>query len=72
VIDIKIKNNLKKIRLKEYLIDSKTEFSKFLSVPLQTYSKWESGISTPTLQKALQISKKLNKTVNDIWFMDNI
>jgi DNA-binding XRE family transcriptional regulator len=64
-----VKNNLKEIRLKEYMIDSKTEFSKMLGVDVHTYIKWEKGDSKPVLEKALEIAKKLNKNVNEIWYL---
>ena len=66
----KIKCNLREIRLKEYMIDSKTEFANKLEVPVQTYIKWENGINTPTLLMALEVSKKLNKNVNEIWHLE--
>jgi DNA-binding XRE family transcriptional regulator len=42
-------------------------FADFLKVPLTTYSQWERDISNPTLEKALEIAKKLNKPVEEIW-----
>ena len=36
-----IKNKLKEIRMKEYMIESKSEFARMLNVPVQTYIKWE-------------------------------
>jgi putative transcriptional regulator len=63
-----IKNNLKEIRMKEYAIDSKSEFARMLEVPVQTYIKWENGESSPNLNLALTIAKKLNKTIENIWY----
>ncbi|MDU1602833.1 MAG: helix-turn-helix domain-containing protein [Clostridium sp.] len=63
-----IKSNLKEIRMKEYAIDSKSEFARMLEVPVQTYIKWENGESSPNLNLALTIAKKLNKTIEDIWY----
>lgn len=62
-----LKNRLKEIRLKEYMMNSK-EFSKFLSVSNTTYSNWELGVSKPTLDKAIEIANKLNKDVKEIWY----
>lgn len=64
-----LKNRLKVIRMKEYMMSSK-EFSKFLSVSNTTYSNWELGVSKPTLDKAIEIAKKLNRTVDEIWYDD--
>lgn len=62
-----LKNRLKEIRLKEYMMSSK-EFSGMLGVKLSTYSQWEKGANNPNLEKAIEISKKLNRTIEDIWF----
>lgn len=64
-----VKNNLKEIRLREFMIDSKTEFAKKLNVNIHTYSRWETGESVPVLKKALEIANKLNKKVDDIWYL---
>lgn len=65
-----IQCKLKEIRLREYLIDSKTEFADKLEVPVQTYIKWENEINTPTLLMALNVAQKLNKKVEDIWHLE--
>ena len=64
-----IKNNLKKIRMSEYLMTGK-EFAEMLNVGRTTYSNWEVGNSRPNLDIALEIAKKLNRNVNDIWYLD--
>lgn len=64
-----VKNKLREIRLREHLIDSKKEFSKYLEINYRQYSEYERGI-TPTLETALKISKKLNKNVNEIFYLD--
>lgn len=63
-----IKNKLKEIRMKEYMIESKSEFARMLDVPVQTYIKWENEESSPNLDLAFTIAKKLNRTVIDIWY----
>lgn len=63
-----IKNKLKEIRMKEYMIESKSEFARILNVPVQTYIKWENEESSPNLDLAFTIAKKLNRTVIDIWY----
>lgn len=61
-----MKNKLKEIRMREYLKNQK-EFAEFLEIPLTTYSQWERDISNPTLEKAFEIAKKLNKKLEEIW-----
>jgi len=63
---VKIKNNLKEIRMRIYMM-SATDFSKLLGEKLSTYSKWENGDSTPTLTRAYEIAKILNKKITEIW-----
>ena len=43
------------------------EFSKMLGVKLSRYSQWENGISSPSLEKAFEIAKILNKNIIEIW-----
>ncbi|MBM7869262.1 DNA-binding XRE family transcriptional regulator [Clostridium pascui] len=62
-----LKNNLKRIRMKEYMMTA-TEFSKMLDVKKSTYSQWENGLNNPTLEKAYEIAKRLNKNINEIWY----
>ena len=64
-----VQNKLKEIRMKEYMMDSKTEFANMLNVELHTYIQWESGKSSPKLEKALEVAQKLNKKVEDIWHL---
>ena len=63
-----VKNKLREIRMKEYMIESKSEFARMLNVPVQTYIKWENEESSPNLDLAFTIAKKLNRTVIDIWY----
>ena len=65
-----IKNRLKEIRMKEYML-SQIEFCKILEIPNTTYSNWESGVSRPTLEQSFNISDKLNKKLEDIWYLAN-
>lgn len=62
-----VKNRLKEIRMKEYMM-SQTDFAEFLGVDMKVYNNWERERNTPTLDKAIEISKKLNRNVNDIWY----
>ena len=63
-----IKNRLKEIRMKEYMIESKSEFARMLEIPIHTYIKWENEESSPNLDLAFTIAKKLNRTITDIWY----
>lgn len=62
-----VKNKLKEIRMKEYMM-SQTEFAEFLGVDMKVYNNWEREKNTPTLEKAIEISTKLNRSVNEIWY----
>ncbi|MDP4143166.1 MAG: helix-turn-helix domain-containing protein [Bacillota bacterium] len=64
------KCKLKEIRLKEYMIDSKSEFARMIDISIQTYIKWENEESTPPLLIALKVAKKLNKRVEEIWHLE--
>ncbi|WP_435789021.1 helix-turn-helix transcriptional regulator [Clostridium sp.] len=64
-----VKNRLKEIRMREYMLNQ-TEFSKMIGYDLKTVSNWERGISTPTLERGIDVSNKLNKKVNDIWYLE--
>jgi DNA-binding XRE family transcriptional regulator len=64
-----IKCNLKEIRLKEYLIDSKKEFASMLEVEEHRYGSWEREESFPNLKTALQIANKLNKKLEEVWHL---
>ncbi|SHJ13519.1 helix-turn-helix transcriptional regulator [Clostridium magnum] len=62
-----MKSHLREIRMREYMMSSK-DFAKLLGEKLSTYSKWENGDSTPTLQKAYEIARILNKELKEIWY----
>ncbi|WP_027633403.1 helix-turn-helix transcriptional regulator [Clostridium hydrogeniformans] len=64
-----VTNRLKEIRMKEYMMDQ-NEFAKFIGVTNKVYWSWENDKSRPTLEKALEISKKLNINVNEIWHLE--
>ena len=63
-----LNNNLKKIRMTEYMLN-KREFSKKLDISEQQYFRYENGQANPSLEIAIKISVCLNKNVNDIWFL---
>lgn len=64
-----VKNKLKEIRMKEFVMNS-GEFASHLGMSVKTYSGWENGSSRPTLEKALELSDKLNRDVKEIWYLE--
>lgn len=64
-----VKNKLKEIRMRDYMM-SQVEFANKLNIPIKVYWSWENDKSRPTLEKALEISLLLNKTINEIWYLD--
>jgi DNA-binding XRE family transcriptional regulator len=63
-----IKNNLKEIRMKEYMLNKK-EFAKMLDIAEQQYLRYENGITAPSLEVCLKIAKALSKKMDDIWHL---
>lgn len=63
-----VKNRLKEIRMKEYGLYPE-EFAKILEVNLKTYYTWENGSSIPSMKEGLRIAKKLNKMLEEIWYL---
>ena len=64
-----IKNKLKQIRMKEYLMNS-SEFAKLLDINLGTYSQIENNKKTVSLENAFIIAEKLDKNIEDIWYKE--
>lgn len=54
--------------MKEYMMKPQ-EFARYIDVNCKTYYSWEQGIVNPSLQTALNVAKKLNKKVEDIWYI---
>lgn len=61
-----VKNRLKEIRMREYMMEP-GEFASFLGISNKVYWSWENDKSRPTLEKSLEIADKLKKDVKDIW-----
>lgn len=55
--------------MREHVLDPE-EFSNLIDVKVKSYYSYEKGISRPSLEKALEIAKKLNKKVEEIWYLD--
>lgn len=64
-----VKNRLKEIRMKEYMMNQK-DFSNKLEIPVKVYWSWENEKSNPTLERALEVARKLNKNINELWYLD--
>ena len=65
-----IRNNLKSIRMQEFMMN-KREFAKTIGVAEQQYLRYENALALPSLEVSLKISHILNKSVNDIWILEN-
>lgn len=46
------------------------EFAKLIGTDIKNYSNWESNRSRPRLEIAIEIAKKLNRKVEDIWYIE--
>jgi DNA-binding XRE family transcriptional regulator len=64
-----VKNHLKEIRMKEYMLNIK-DFAEIIGVDNKVLSSWERDKSRPTLERALEVSQKLNRNVNEIWYLE--
>ncbi|OIJ12643.1 transcriptional regulator [Anaerobacillus alkalilacustris] len=60
-----IKNRLKEFRHDKRM--NQTEFASFLGINISQYSRYETQKMQPNLETALEISEKLNVTVNSIF-----
>lgn len=65
-----VKNRLKEIRMREYMVESKSEFARFLGVKEHAYIKWENEESSPNMELALKVSEKLKRKIDDIWYLE--
>ena len=64
-----VKNKLKEIRMRDHLMEPEN-FAKLIDVNIKSYYSYEKGSSRPNLEKALEIAKKLNKSIEEIWYLD--
>lgn len=55
--------------MKEYMY-TQVEFAKMLGLDYRQYNRYENGME-PKLSTALQIAKKLNMKVEDIFYLDD-
>jgi DNA-binding XRE family transcriptional regulator len=64
-----VKNRLKEIRMREYMVQSKSEFARFLGIKEHAYIKWENEEASPNMEVALMVANKLNRKIDDIWYL---
>lgn len=65
-----MKNKLKEIRMKEYMMNQK-EFYNMIGVSKSTYSQIESNKQQGNIETILKISKALSRPVEEIWFLED-
>jgi len=63
-----IKNRLKQIR-HEMMIDTQVEMAKLLDLRQEKYNRYERQEIQPSLEYALRIANKLNRPVEDIFYI---
>ena len=64
-----VRNRLREIK-HELLIDKQNEMADLLGISQSQYNKYERHKAQPTLDVALKIAKKLNKKVEDIFYLE--
>lgn len=65
-----IKNHLKEIRMKEYMLNQKEFCENILKVNIRTYNPIENNKVQGTIETAMNIARSLNKKIEDIWYFD--
>ena len=65
MIKLSVINKLKDFRHDKRM--NQTEFAQFLEMDVTQYNRYEKQKMQPNLETALEISEKLNTTVNDIF-----
>jgi putative transcriptional regulator len=68
VIFMAIRNNLKDIRY-DNRMDQK-QFSSYLGVNQSLYNRWERQNTQPSVEWLLKISKRINKPIEDIVYLE--
>lgn len=61
-----VANKLKELRHDHRM--NQTEFADYLGISVYSYNRYENGARIPVLEVALQISEKLQRPVNDIFY----
>lgn len=66
MVIIPVYNRLKEIRHDHRM--NQTEFAAFLGLSVHQYNRYEKGVRQPSLEIALQISERVGKRVDDIFY----
>lgn len=64
-----VKNHLKEIRMKEYMLNQKEFAENVLHVSVYTYNPIENNKTQGNIETILIIAKALNRPVENIWYM---
>lgn len=64
-----VRNRLREIR-HEMKIDTQIEMSRLLELKQQQYNRYEREQIQPEFETGLRIAKKLNKPVEDIFYLE--
>ncbi|GAA0735807.1 helix-turn-helix transcriptional regulator [Clostridium oceanicum] len=64
-----VRNRLKEIRMREYLMNQKEFSEKVLKLSLSTYNPIEQNKSQGNIETILKIAKALNRSIEEIWYM---
>ncbi|SHH05651.1 helix-turn-helix transcriptional regulator [Tepidibacter thalassicus] len=65
-----VKNRLKEIRMKEFMMNQREFSSKILEMDYRKYNNYENG-TVPSAESMLYIAKKLNRLVEDIFYLED-
>ncbi|MFL0167629.1 helix-turn-helix transcriptional regulator [Candidatus Clostridium helianthi] len=65
-----VKNKLKEIRMKDYMMNQK-EFCNMLKISQSTYSSIESNKIQGNIENILSIARALNRKVEEIWYLED-
>lgn len=66
---MEVKNRLLEIRL-SMGYKTQGEFAKMLDILQPRYCMYESNQAQPSLKRAFEISEKLNKNINDVFYKE--
>ena len=56
--------------MREYAEDPK-EFARRIDINIKTYYTWETSSALPSSKKMLEVARKLNKKVEEIWWLED-
>lgn len=69
VMNMAAKNRLREIR-HEMMIDKQNEMADLLGIQQQQYNRYEKQNVQPSLEVALRMAKKIKKSVEDIFYLE--